>query len=45
MDFEWVAFATTARYIDEENQLSQSGATVVLNTYTETGAGFAEHIK
>ena len=37
--------AATARYLDEEEQLRQSGATAVFNIYTEAGAGFAEHIK
>jgi predicted Kef-type K+ transport protein len=36
--------AATARFPDEEEQLRQSGATVVFNIYTEAGAGFANHI-
>lgn len=35
--------AATARYPDEEEGLLEAGATVVFNTATEAGAGFAAH--
>ncbi len=34
----------TAKFPDEEEQLRQSGATMVFNIYTETGAAFADHV-
>ncbi|MCP4127613.1 MAG: cation:proton antiporter [Gammaproteobacteria bacterium] len=36
--------AATARYLDEEEPLRQSGATAVFNIYTEAGVGFADHV-
>jgi len=37
--------AATARFLDEEELLLQSGANNVFNIYTEAGAGFAEHVE
>jgi hypothetical protein len=39
------AYATTARFPDEEKLLRQSGATAVFNIYTEAGTGFANHVE
>ena len=37
--------AAIARFPDEVPLLKQSGATAVFNSYTEAGAGFAEHVE
>jgi len=36
--------AATSKYSDEEQRLREAGVDVVYNIYTETGAGFAEHV-
>ena len=36
--------AAIARYYDEIPRLEESGASLVLNVYTEAGTGFAEHV-
>jgi predicted Kef-type K+ transport protein len=37
--------AVTARYPGEENRLLEAGASTVFKIYTETGAGFADHVE
>lgn len=36
--------AATARFPDQEEALLEAGATMVFNTFTEAGAGFAAHV-
>ena len=36
--------AATARFPDQEDRLLAAGATMVFNTFTEAGAGFAAHV-
>lgn len=36
--------AATARQPDQETRLLEAGANMVFNTFTEAGAGFAEHV-